>query len=108
MGQSAARVSRLPCRPGVVRYRSSRDDEDCHLCIRVYVLAAKRGRRQNRAAPFGTPIKTYRSHPPETQRSALGLLLEGLSYREIGTKLEITRRNASVRVTRARNALRHR
>ncbi|MEE9386735.1 MAG: RNA polymerase sigma factor, partial [Nannocystaceae bacterium] len=55
---------------------SSRDDEDCHLCIRAYVLAAKRGRRQNRAAPFGTPIKTYRSHPDRFRVGEERILVE--------------------------------
>lgn len=45
---------------------------------------------------------------PGGQRDALMLLLEGLSYREIGERLGITDKATSVRITRARSALRRR
>jgi RNA polymerase sigma-70 factor (ECF subfamily) len=40
-----------------------------------------------------------------SQREALQLQLQGLSYREIAQRLEISESNASVRITRARKAL---
>ena len=43
---------------------------------------------------------------PDAQRDAITLLLEGLSYREIGERLGITDKATSVRITRARKALR--
>jgi RNA polymerase sigma-70 factor (ECF subfamily) len=43
---------------------------------------------------------------PHGQRDAITLLLEGLSYREIGQRLGITDKATSVRITRARQALR--
>jgi len=42
---------------------------------------------------------------PRVLREAVTLRLDGLSYREIGARLGVTETNASVRVTRARQAL---
>jgi RNA polymerase sigma-70 factor (ECF subfamily) len=45
---------------------------------------------------------------PPTQREAIVLLLQGLSYREIGERLGISGGTTSARITRARQALRRR
>jgi RNA polymerase sigma factor (sigma-70 family) len=42
---------------------------------------------------------------PEAQREALLLQLQGVSYRDIARRLEISESNASVRISRARKAL---